>query len=79
MASNLEQRGAGFGVVHADAHDAIPGPCPHCPNFARCARKLLACESFAAFVRRENQWEIRPRVPLAETYRALYGWEAMSA
>ncbi len=61
-------------TTHAHAehhHDNDPGPCPGCPNFARCGRKLIACEAFAAFVRRDRRWPSASRSPLAETYRAV--------
>ena len=54
-------------------HDTAPGPCPGCPNFFRCKRKLLACQAFAAFVRRDRHYSIASRLPLAETYREVFG------
>jgi hypothetical protein len=55
-----------------DRHDEDPGPCPGCEHFARCGRKLIACQAFAAFTRRDPRWETRSRSPLAETYRAIF-------
>ena len=73
MSTNLEQRGAGFGVVHADhSMDASPGPYPGCSNFGRCAQELIACERFAAFTRREPRWETRSMFPQASTYREIF-------
>jgi len=53
-------------------HDRDPGPCPNCPNFHRCALKLIACEAFAAFVGRDKRYESRSRFPLRETYLRVY-------
>jgi hypothetical protein len=34
--------------------------------------QLIACEAFAAFVRRDRHYSNASRIPLAETYRAVY-------
>jgi hypothetical protein len=54
-----------------ERHDDDPGPCPGCANFARCGRKLIACQAFAAFTRRDPRWETRSRSPVAEIYREI--------
>jgi hypothetical protein len=54
-----------------DQHDASPGPCLDCPNFALCAREPVACEALRAFTRCER-WQTRPRSPLASTYREIF-------
>jgi hypothetical protein len=63
-----------LGSVHEDIGDSDPGPCsPHCPNFRRCALQLVACEAFAAFVRRDRHYWSASRFPAREIYAAVYG------
>ena len=60
-------------IAHAEyRHDTDPGPCPGCPNFARCARDPIACEAFAAFASRGSRWQSRSRLPLASTYGEIF-------
>lgn len=46
-------------------------PCDRCPNFARCARELLACSAFSQFVN-GRRWRNATRLPSAERYASIY-------
>jgi hypothetical protein len=60
--------------ISGDVHDDAPGPCPDCPNAARCGARGLACEQFALFVRYGGlqRWRSGPRQPSPAIYARLF-------
>lgn len=51
-----------------------PAPCDKCSLRNRCGRELLACESYALFVRENgpNRWAGAPRAPTRARYLSLF-------
>lgn len=51
--------------------DIPPGPCEGCEHRARCAAELLACMSFADFVRRGEESPLS--MPRRDVFVRLFG------
>jgi hypothetical protein len=49
-----------------------PAPCDGCRFRARCGTKLLACESYAFFVRDLACWDLAARVPTRARYLTVF-------
>jgi hypothetical protein len=60
--------------IFGDVHDDSPGPCPECPNGARCGSRGEACEQFALFVRFGGleRWRAAARQPSAAIFARLF-------
>ena len=49
-----------------------PAPCDQCTFRARCEVELLACESYAFFVRDLARWDLASRVPTHAGYLTVF-------